>query len=61
MLIVHVALLQGLWMGIICALVVQVLVLTAAILRTDWGQEVIFLFANVFVHANVNASSSHIF
>ncbi|CAD5186393.1 unnamed protein product [Musa acuminata subsp. malaccensis] len=30
---------KGLWMGIICALVVQVLVLTAAILRTDWGQE----------------------
>ncbi|URE49147.1 Mate efflux family protein [Musa troglodytarum] len=30
---------KGLWMGIICALVVQVLVLTAAIVRTDWGQE----------------------
>ncbi|WOL09465.1 hypothetical protein Cni_G18218 [Canna indica] len=30
---------EGLWMGIICALLVQVLVLLIAILRTNWAQE----------------------
>lgn len=31
---------QGLWLGIICALVVQVVCLLSITLRTDWDREV---------------------
>lgn len=31
---------QGLWMGMICALAVQVISLSIATLRTDWEKEV---------------------